>query len=217
MSTVEFTTALFRTAVRSLMNDAYGAVYGDTQVDQAFTQAIRTVGQRHRCFWEQASGNVTADQMAQSQQVTGEVIQIKAVIMGTGGTRRHLKAEDRRIGLKRREVSSDRPVKYWFEPPNLLYVYPMPSSAEAITVTAVVVPAETAWSADHPAEIEQLVLLECFKTLRMPQGDRDMLQALEMEIEGAPGPRRLADLAQSVETARRTVGWPQEARPLRTF
>jgi len=181
VSTAEVQPAYYRTTLRYLLDDVGAAVFTDERIDEAWTKALRKIGNLYRCFLEDVSGTLTINQMAQNDLVAGRVVEIHKVIIGTGADRRTLKAIDPREGKKKRPIGG-RPSQYFFVPPTSLNVWPYPNTAEAYRVVATVVPTDTAPQVGIPAECEGPLLMETMRSLIASEADAGAAGAIEAEM-----------------------------------
>lgn len=163
----ELTAARSRQIIARLMGDRGKVAYGDTRIDAAWTQGMRSIASEHRVFYQEASGNLVPGQMNQSVQVAGLPIQILDVLVGAPPDRTRLRPDEMRTGIKRRPPPASRPYHYWLEG-TVLMVYPPPATALTYLVRALVIPAETAPVPGIPVEAEVLLLLEAWWTLKQP-------------------------------------------------
>lgn len=182
MSTACVLPAYFRQAVKYLMNDPAGTVYTDARIDEAFTEAIRKVAREHYCFREEASGNCTANQIAQARLVTGMPIEIEDVIIAEATVRRRLGRADRRTGLDKTPVIG-WPSVAWFALPSTLNIYEAPPDTRAYTVAARTLPTMTQWVTGTPAEIEELLIVETIRVLHRPLRESAAEAALNEEAD----------------------------------
>lgn len=168
MATAEFTAARFRQAVKYLMRDPSGLAYTDARIDEAYTRALRRVAQLHRCYRRENTANFTALTMQQSTGSLGTVIEVEQVVTEQNGMRWRLRPGSPEDGLDKRPITGVQ-TRYWLQPPNVLWIFEAPATADSRTIGVRAIPTETAWVIGTPVELEQRIVSETVRELMRPE------------------------------------------------